>query len=146
MKALLKDAEEMSGPDLPHLECKITEMPPSPPDAASKHAVQAFFDCLRAEVNEYGISVSTISHTYISSSLSKHTGAAPARSIWSCEYKHIIATTEILNSGFTYVTINIFLVTIISGIKKKKKMMLVFLTSWQFSTVRSHSASLQMRQ
>ncbi|XP_063069477.1 dehydrogenase/reductase SDR family member 7C-B [Engraulis encrasicolus] len=34
--------------------------------AASKHAVQAFFDCLRAEVQEYGISVSTISHTFIS--------------------------------------------------------------------------------
>uniref|UniRef100_A0A8C1Q4P8 Dehydrogenase/reductase (SDR family) member 7Cb n=1 Tax=Cyprinus carpio TaxID=7962 RepID=A0A8C1Q4P8_CYPCA len=33
--------------------------------AASKHAVQAFFDCLRAEVEEYGISVSTISHTFI---------------------------------------------------------------------------------
>lgn len=92
VKALLKDTEEMSRPDLPHLSYKIKEIPPSPPDAASKHAVQAFFDCLRAEVNEYGISVSTISHTYISSSLSKHTGAAPARSIWSCEYKHIIAT------------------------------------------------------
>uniref|UniRef100_A0A667Z6W3 Dehydrogenase/reductase (SDR family) member 7Ca n=1 Tax=Myripristis murdjan TaxID=586833 RepID=A0A667Z6W3_9TELE len=37
--------------------------------AASKHAVQAFFDCLRAEVEEYGISVSTISHTFISSSM-----------------------------------------------------------------------------
>jgi len=34
--------------------------------AASKHAVQAFFDCLRAEVQEYGISVSTLSHTFIS--------------------------------------------------------------------------------
>lgn len=34
-------------------------------DAASKHAVQAFFDCLRAEVQEYGISVSTLSHTFI---------------------------------------------------------------------------------
>ncbi|KAF7198895.1 dehydrogenase/reductase (SDR family) member 7Cb [Nothobranchius furzeri] len=33
--------------------------------AASKHAVQAFFDCLRAEVEEYGIIVSTISHTFI---------------------------------------------------------------------------------
>lgn len=33
--------------------------------AASKHAVQAFFDCLRAEVQEYGISVSTINHTFI---------------------------------------------------------------------------------
>ncbi len=34
-------------------------------DAASKHAAQAFFDCLRAEVEEYGIVVSTISHTFI---------------------------------------------------------------------------------
>lgn len=34
--------------------------------AASKHAVQAFFDSLRAEVEEYGISVSTINHTFIS--------------------------------------------------------------------------------
>ncbi|XP_037134879.1 dehydrogenase/reductase (SDR family) member 7Cb [Syngnathus acus] len=33
--------------------------------AASKHAVQAFFDSLRAEVEEYGITVSTISHTFI---------------------------------------------------------------------------------
>ncbi|XP_038160242.1 dehydrogenase/reductase (SDR family) member 7Cb [Cyprinodon tularosa] len=33
--------------------------------AASKHAAQAFFDCLRAEVEEYGILVSTISHTFI---------------------------------------------------------------------------------
>uniref|UniRef100_A0A1A8BWJ2 Dehydrogenase/reductase (SDR family) member 7C n=1 Tax=Nothobranchius kadleci TaxID=1051664 RepID=A0A1A8BWJ2_NOTKA len=37
-------------------------------DAASKHAVQAFFDCLRAEVEEYGIIVSTISHTFINNS------------------------------------------------------------------------------
>uniref|UniRef100_A0A8C5EVQ0 Dehydrogenase/reductase SDR family member 7C-A-like n=1 Tax=Gouania willdenowi TaxID=441366 RepID=A0A8C5EVQ0_GOUWI len=33
--------------------------------AASKHAAQAFFDCLRAEVQEYGLVVSTISHTFI---------------------------------------------------------------------------------
>lgn len=39
--------------------------PPAVSDAASKHAVQAFFDCLRAEVQESGISVSTISHTFI---------------------------------------------------------------------------------
>ncbi|KAL2101657.1 hypothetical protein ACEWY4_003418 [Coilia grayii] len=37
--------------------------------AASKHAVQAFFDCLRAEVQEYGIYVSTINHTFISGPL-----------------------------------------------------------------------------
>lgn len=36
--------------------------------AASKHAAQAFFDCLRAEVEEYGITVSTISHTFINAS------------------------------------------------------------------------------
>lgn len=36
--------------------------------AASKHAAQAFFDCLRAEVEEYGISVSTICHTFINAS------------------------------------------------------------------------------
>lgn len=34
-------------------------------DAASKHAVQAFFDCLRAEVQQYGIIVSTVNHTFI---------------------------------------------------------------------------------
>ncbi|XP_068423048.1 dehydrogenase/reductase (SDR family) member 7Cb [Clinocottus analis] len=36
--------------------------------AASKHAAQAFFDCLRAEVKDYGIVVSTISHTFINAS------------------------------------------------------------------------------
>ncbi|CAL8302645.1 unnamed protein product [Merluccius merluccius] len=39
--------------------------------AASKHAVQAFFDCLRPEVQEYGISVSTLSHTYICSAAAR---------------------------------------------------------------------------
>nr|XP_033467430.1 dehydrogenase/reductase (SDR family) member 7Cb isoform X2 [Epinephelus lanceolatus] len=36
--------------------------------AASKHAAQAFFDCLRTEVEEYGIIISTISHTFINTS------------------------------------------------------------------------------
>ncbi|XP_071321145.1 dehydrogenase/reductase SDR family member 7C-B isoform X2 [Trachinotus anak] len=54
--------------------------------AASKHAVQAFFDCLRAEVEEYGISVSTINHTFISRSASERTQAASSRSIWSLLY------------------------------------------------------------
>ncbi|GCC38035.1 dehydrogenase/reductase (SDR family) member 7Cb [Chiloscyllium punctatum] len=35
--------------------------------AASKHAMQAFFDCLRAEVAEFGITVSTVSPTFIRS-------------------------------------------------------------------------------
>uniref|UniRef100_A0A672YAG2 Dehydrogenase/reductase SDR family member 7C-B-like n=1 Tax=Sphaeramia orbicularis TaxID=375764 RepID=A0A672YAG2_9TELE len=47
--------------------------------SASKHAVQAFFDCLRAEVEEYGISVSTINHTFISGSAAdaKPLGVSP---------------------------------------------------------------------
>ncbi|XP_030591988.1 dehydrogenase/reductase SDR family member 7C-B isoform X2 [Archocentrus centrarchus] len=53
-------------------------------DAASKHAVQAFFDCLRAEVEEYGISVSTISHTFISCSAPG--AAAASKSPWSLLY------------------------------------------------------------
>ncbi|XP_047426760.1 dehydrogenase/reductase SDR family member 7C-B-like isoform X2 [Mugil cephalus] len=52
--------------------------------AASKHAVQAFFDCLRAEVEEYGISVSTINHTFISRS--EATEAASSKSTWSLLY------------------------------------------------------------
>ncbi|XP_054861082.1 dehydrogenase/reductase SDR family member 7C-B isoform X1 [Amphiprion ocellaris] len=52
--------------------------------AASKHAVQAFFDCLRAEVEEYGISVSTINHTFISRSASE--ASQSSRSIWSLLY------------------------------------------------------------
>ncbi|XP_032900377.1 dehydrogenase/reductase SDR family member 7C [Amblyraja radiata] len=35
--------------------------------AASKHALQAFFDCLRAEFAEYGITVNTVSPTFIRS-------------------------------------------------------------------------------
>lgn len=49
-------------------------------DAASKHAVQAFFDCLRAEVQEYGISVSTVNHTFI---ISPPPGEKTKKSIWS---------------------------------------------------------------
>lgn len=52
--------------------------------AASKHAVQAFFDCLRAEVEEFGISVSTINHTFISSSASGT--SEKTNSIWSFFY------------------------------------------------------------
>ncbi|KAM7387543.1 hypothetical protein PAMA_009928 [Pampus argenteus] len=54
--------------------------------AASKHAVQAFFDCLRAEVEEYGISVSTINHTFISGCVSENRDAASSKSIWSLLY------------------------------------------------------------
>lgn len=55
--------------------------------AASKHAVQAFFDCLRAEVEEFGISVSTINHTFIGCSASGTTGATASKSpLWSLLY------------------------------------------------------------
>lgn len=39
-------------------------------DAASKHATQAYFDCLRAEVERYGIPVTVISPGYIKTNLS----------------------------------------------------------------------------
>uniref|UniRef100_A0A668AHP3 Dehydrogenase/reductase (SDR family) member 7Cb n=1 Tax=Myripristis murdjan TaxID=586833 RepID=A0A668AHP3_9TELE len=45
--------------------------------AASKHAAQAFFDCLRAEVEEYGILVSTISHTFINASATMPSAPTP---------------------------------------------------------------------
>ncbi|AWP18740.1 putative dehydrogenase/reductase SDR family member 7B [Scophthalmus maximus] len=38
--------------------------------AASKHATQAYFDCLRAEIERYGIPVSVISPGYIRTNLS----------------------------------------------------------------------------
>lgn len=40
------------------------------PDAASKHATQAYFDCLRAEIEQHGIPVTVISPGYIRTSLS----------------------------------------------------------------------------
>ena len=44
--------------------------PPTFADAASKHATQAFFDCLRAEMEQYEIRVTVISPGYIHTSLS----------------------------------------------------------------------------
>lgn len=53
--------------------------------APSKHAVQAFFDCLRAEVEEYGISVSTISHTFINATAqnSAPSNSQPKNALWA---------------------------------------------------------------
>lgn len=39
-------------------------------DAASKHATQAYFDCLRAEIEQHGIPVTVISPGYIKTNLS----------------------------------------------------------------------------
>jgi len=41
-------------------------------DGASKHALQAFFDSLRAEVTDHGIHVSVISPGYIRTKLSEN--------------------------------------------------------------------------
>lgn len=62
--------------------------------AASKHAVQAFFDCLRAEVQEYGITVSTISHAFISSPAPADENPTPAASSWA-------VFSRALNSGIS---------------------------------------------
>ncbi|XP_062860104.1 dehydrogenase/reductase (SDR family) member 7Cb isoform X2 [Trichomycterus rosablanca] len=53
--------------------------------AASKHAVQAFFDCLRAEVDEYGVSVSTINHTFINATPQDATPSKPksTNAVWA---------------------------------------------------------------
>ncbi|XP_072523762.1 dehydrogenase/reductase (SDR family) member 7Cb [Salminus brasiliensis] len=53
--------------------------------APSKHAVQAFFDCLRAEVEEYGISVSTISHTFINATTQNPapSNSQPTNALWA---------------------------------------------------------------
>lgn len=39
-------------------------------DAASKHATQAYFDCLRAEMERYGVEVTVVSPGYIRTNLS----------------------------------------------------------------------------
>ncbi|XP_077387205.1 dehydrogenase/reductase SDR family member 7C-B-like isoform X3 [Festucalex cinctus] len=54
--------------------------------AASKHAVQAFFDCLRSEVEESGVSVSTINVTFISSHAFGKQKDGATKSIWSYLY------------------------------------------------------------
>ncbi|KAM9843899.1 dehydrogenase/reductase SDR family member 7C-B-like [Aulostomus maculatus] len=51
--------------------------------AASRHAVQAFFECLRAEVEDFGVSVSTINHTFISNCAAPPPEAALPPSVWS---------------------------------------------------------------
>ncbi len=48
---------------LAYLKCFLS-------DSASKHATQAYFDCLRAEVDRFGLQVSVISPGYIRTNLS----------------------------------------------------------------------------
>ncbi|KAL4648162.1 dehydrogenase/reductase SDR family member 7C-A-like [Arapaima gigas] len=58
--------------------------------AASKHAVQAFFDCLRSEVEEYGISVSTINHTFINTAPQELVPSCTSdKTLWACLSRHL---------------------------------------------------------
>ncbi|XP_029472268.1 dehydrogenase/reductase SDR family member 7C isoform X2 [Rhinatrema bivittatum] len=55
--------------------------------AASKHAAQGFFDCLRAEVEEFEVAVSIVNPTFIRS---YHVQSNPGNweaSIWKCFYR-----------------------------------------------------------
>uniref|UniRef100_A0A8C6V898 Dehydrogenase/reductase (SDR family) member 7Cb n=1 Tax=Neogobius melanostomus TaxID=47308 RepID=A0A8C6V898_9GOBI len=69
--------------------------------AASKHATQAFFDCLRAEVEEYGITVSTISHTFINASepppapQTEPQLAAPHARLWHVKKANILGMAKL---------------------------------------------------
>ena len=44
----------------------------SQPDASSKHAAQAFFDALRAEVSAAGVNITNVNPGYIQTNLSKN--------------------------------------------------------------------------
>lgn len=55
-------------------------------DAASKHAAVGFFDCLRAEMEEFGISVSTVNPTFICSYHRQPTPGNWEASIWKCKF------------------------------------------------------------
>lgn len=55
------------------------------PDAASKHAALGFFDCLRAEVEEYDVVVSTVSPTFIRAYHAPPGQASWEASIFKCE-------------------------------------------------------------
>ena len=47
--------------------------------SASKHALQAWADCLRAELSESGVQVSVVSPGYVNTDLSKHALTATGR-------------------------------------------------------------------
>ncbi|XP_039546404.1 dehydrogenase/reductase SDR family member 7C-B-like [Pimephales promelas] len=72
--------------------------------AASKHAVQAFFECLRAEVQEYGITVSTVNHTFIKTPDTNSKDEDAAKPMWthlkvkSCGVNAEEMATEILKT------------------------------------------------
>lgn len=57
--------------------------------AASKHAAQGFFDCLRAEVEEFDVSVSTVSPTFIRSYHVQHEPGNWEASIWKFFFRKL---------------------------------------------------------
>uniref|UniRef100_A0A672KV52 Dehydrogenase/reductase SDR family member 7C-B-like n=1 Tax=Sinocyclocheilus grahami TaxID=75366 RepID=A0A672KV52_SINGR len=67
--------------------------------AASKHAVQAFFDCLRAEVQEYGITVSTVNHTFIKTPSTNSADERSAKSVWTA--KNMVCNVKPNSLGVT---------------------------------------------
>lgn len=77
-------------------------------DAASKHATQAFFDCLRAEVEQYDIDVTVISPGYIQTNLSLNAvtadGSRYGGEIWFCVLylTHLYLTELLQNMLATY--------------------------------------------
>ncbi|KAM4761601.1 dehydrogenase/reductase SDR family member 7C isoform 2-T2 [Cyanocitta cristata] len=58
-------------------------------DAASKHAAVGFFDCLRAEMEEFGISVSTVNPTFICSYHRQPTPGNWEASIWKFFFRKV---------------------------------------------------------
>ncbi|KAL0984020.1 hypothetical protein UPYG_G00135970 [Umbra pygmaea] len=66
--------------------------------SASKHAAQAFFDCLRAEVEEFGILVSTISHTFINATPPSTPPAPPQKGLPTYGVQPVILANEIVRT------------------------------------------------
>uniref|UniRef100_A0A8C3IHE9 Dehydrogenase/reductase SDR family member 7C n=1 Tax=Chrysemys picta bellii TaxID=8478 RepID=A0A8C3IHE9_CHRPI len=67
--------------------------------AASKHAAQGFFDCLRAEVEEFDVCISTVSPTFIRS---YHVQPEPGNweaSIWKCKVRRTNESQRSSRSG-----------------------------------------------
>ncbi|KAB1264755.1 Dehydrogenase/reductase SDR family member 7B [Camelus dromedarius] len=67
---LQRDERAGTSVGMPHPPTHLALWPPTCADAASKHATQAFFDCLRAELEQCDIEVTVISPGYIHTNLS----------------------------------------------------------------------------
>jgi len=74
-------------------------------DAASKHALQAFFDSLRSEVADHGIHVSVISPSYIRTNLSENSLTADGTT-YGCECIKQISIAVKRNDGIPCIGVN----------------------------------------